>query len=1085
MKHRRVVWASAATAAALLATLTSAAGADEVPAAPLAPARAAPAPAAASERVGASLAGETGAVTAFVELTTTPAAQEFADQKARGAGDGQAAEAARATRQRTDVQADRVLDVLRDKDPGTKAVARTTNAVPGVVVTADAAEVRALAALPEVKAVRRAVPKSVRNSGAVRLTRAVQAWQRTGLLGDGVRIGVIDTGIDYTHADFGGPGTREAYQAVDRTGPWTPTPKVVGGHDFVGDDYTGADTVPAPDPNPIDCQGHGTHVAGSAAGYGQNADGSTFTGDYSSLTPGVLNTMRVGPGTAPRASLYALKVFGCTGTTGLAGQAMDWALDPNGDGDFSDHLDVVNLSLGADYGAQDDPDNLFVRKLVQHGVVVVAAAGNGGDLYDIGGSPGNTPEALTVANSRDSFAVLDGVSVTGAGDEPGQYSVAYTGYPELDRTAPVVTVADPANADGCAPVDQDLAGKYVWLAWDDVDATRKCGSAPRTEHAAAAGAVGVLLPSTRDSFIAAIGGTAAIPVFQFTRTASERVRPLVEAGGAEVRMRGALRGSVLSDSPRLGDTITPTSSRGVRGAVAAKPDVAAPGDTITSAHSGTGAAGVSQSGTSMASPHVAGIAALVRQKHPGWSVEEVKAALVNTATADVKSGDDNTSGLPEAPMRVGAGRVNASAAVGTDLLAMVEDDPGSVGVSFGPVEVAGQVTRTKVVTVVNKSRLPRAVTVNYQSTTEVPGTRFDVWPPAMAVPPGGSARVRVVLRVDGDALRKVGDPTVQAEQSGVARQFLAEASGRIVLKSVDRVLRVPVYAAPKPVAEVSATGLAFEGDQGVLRLGGRGLAQGEGARAYRSLVSAFELHGTSPRLPDCTDDVQTDCAVNETAKGGDLRYVGATSTAPGDRSAGALLAFGVATWHNWATLGTGTTPEVRIDTDRDGNADYRIRVVKPTTNGHVVADVWLARTTRASDNAVVDEQPVNGQHGEVDTNVMDSDVVVLPVSLTALGIDPGGTSARLDYGVRTTGAYPAPGNDGGYVDRMGAAMSFDPLKPGYWVRGESAMTWVSAPGTRLTVLRDQAALAEDKAEGLLLLHHHNASGSRAEVVRPG
>ncbi|ROP38856.1 S8 family peptidase [Saccharothrix texasensis] len=1068
MTFHRAVCASAATAA-LLGTLLVGSASGAGPAArPLPPDRTGHENGhgtGSSERVGSTLARATGPVTAFVELSTAPAGRAYGDEKARGGQDPAAA--ARAARLHVDVQADQVLTALRGKDSGTREVAKTRNAVPGVVVTADAASLRGLASLPEVKSVRRTVPKSVRNAGAAELTRAARVWRDTGRYGEGMRIGIIDTGIDYTHADFGGPGTAAAYDAVDRTAPWTPTAKVVGGHDFAGDAYDSTkpeQAVPAPDPNPLDCQSHGTHVAGTAAGYGENADGTTFTGDHSALTPQDLAGMRIGPGTAPKASLYALKVFGCTGSTELVGPALDWSLDPNGDGDFGDHLDVVNLSLGGDYRGQDDPDSLFVRKVVEHGVVVVAAAGNGGDLYDVGGSPANTPEALAVANTRDAFALLDGVEVAGA-RQAGQYSKSYPGYAALDVTLPVVPVADPENLDGCAPITEDLNGRFVWLEWDEDDATRECGSGVRTDNAEAAGAEGVLLPAISAHFKAAIAGNAGIPVFQFTRAATDAVRPALTGGTLQVRMLGSLRNAVPTTTPTLADTITPSSSRGSRGATAAKPDVAAPGDTIVSASVGTGSDAVSMGGTSMAAPHVAGIAALVREARPEWTVEEVKAAIVNTATGDVTDGDDHTTGTPEAPMRVGAGRVDALDAVGVDLLAMVADDPGTVGVSFGPVEAASTLTVRKAVEVVNKSDRPRTAFLSYQPATTVPGATFGVWPPAVVVPPGGTASVEVALTVTPEELRKVADPTVEKVQADVARQFLAEASGRLLVRSGDRTLRVPVYAAPKPVADVAAVD---RGD-GTVELGGHALDQGEGDEAYRSLVSVVRLQGSSPELPDCADEVQADCAVNGSAKGGDLRYAGAGVGA-------GMLAFGVVTWHDWVTLGLTNSPEVRIDTTGDGVPDYAVRAGKPSVGEVVTADVWLARTVRLADGEVVDEQPLNGRYGDVDTNVMDSDVVVLPVALTALGIDPAAGSAPLTYTVVMSGSYPAPGNADGLVDRIATPMAFDPLRPGLGV--EDGVTFVAEPGAVLRVRRDGSGVDGS----LLLLHHHNASGDRAQVL---
>lgn len=1046
-------------------------------------------------KVSDRLAAAKGRVTAFVELEAKPAVDTYAEQTGRGASKQQAREAAKATRNDTGKVVDRVVDDLRGKDRATKEVYRTANGVPGVVVQADAAKVRELAQRADVKSIRTVVPKSRQNSSAVQLTNTLKAWQQYGKLGEDTRIGIIDTGIDYTHADFDGPGTIEAFEAIDETkvdASYFPTAKVVGGYDFVGNAYdAGSDdpavNTPKPDPNPLDCNGHGSHVAGTAAGFGVNADGTTFKGDYTKLTPEALDAMRIGPGTAPKALLYALKVFGCDGSTNVTAQALDWALDPDGDGDFSDHLDVVNLSLGSDYGAPDDPDSLFVRKLNASGVLTVFSAGNGGDLYDIGGSPGSTPEALTVASTRDVYVLRDAVEVTApanvAGRKPGQHSQSFN-YEGVSVSAPVVALGDAGNRDGCLPFSAAdkaaVAGKIVWLEWDDNDATRRCGSAGRANNASNAGAVGALFTSQLEHFNAGIAGNALIPVLQLTGSATAELRPALTAGTLVVRLGGDLAVSLKTYDPAIVDTPSSFTSRGVRGPVV-KPDVAAPGDTIASALVGSGNKPQVNSGTSMAAPHVAGIAALVRQVHPDWTPAEVKAAVMNSAGSDVKA-----AGETYAPNRVGAGRVDGKAAVENQVLAFVEDAPGAVSASFGVVEVAKPVSLTKTIKVVNKSTKWVDYAVGYEALTQIPGVRYELSANTVRLSPRGIARVKVTLKIDDPkALRKTVDPTVEPLHLDVPRQFLADASGRVVLtpKSGSSVaLRVPVYSAPKPVADVNApSSVRANGNgQAVLNLTGRGVDQG----AYRSLVSVLELQASSPRLPECRRNVTTNCVLNDTAKGGDLRYVGAASTAPLARAQGrpqdALLAFGIATWGNWYNLGGNTIPFVDIDTDGDGAFDYEVYATKLTDT-----DLLVAVTVNLRTGATVDIQGVNGQFGDVDTNVFDTNVVVLPVLLSALDIDASADTSRLSYQVGVSGFYLAPGATDGLVDSIPNPLSFDPLKPGLWVQGggDAALSYLARPGTALVVNRDAAALAADGADSLLVLHHHNATGDKVDVVK--
>ena len=253
----------------------------------------------------------------------------------------------------------------------------------GVRVRVAASEIANLRALPGVRSVARVTKFRPDNITSVPAIGAPQVWDKYKVRGKGVSIGIIDSGIDYLHADFGGAGDPAAYDAnnknVIEAGTF-PTAKVVGGFDFAGPTYNADDddSVPAPDPDPLDGNGHGSHVAGTAAGIG---------------VPG-----SVGQGVAPEAKLYALKVFNDTeGSTNLVSEAIEWALDPNGDGNMKDHLDVINMSLGSPFGEPGDPSAISADNAANLGIIVVTSAGNEGPIPYITGSPGIAPSVISTA----------------------------------------------------------------------------------------------------------------------------------------------------------------------------------------------------------------------------------------------------------------------------------------------------------------------------------------------------------------------------------------------------------------------------------------------------------------------------------------------------------------------------------------------------------------------------------------------------------------------------------------------------------------------------------------------------------------
>lgn len=999
--------------------------------------------------------------------------------------------------------AEQLAGAVRRSAPGSRELYRTQTLLTGVAVSAPATALPALSRLPGVRAVHSIALKERVNGHSVPLLGAPAVWAGLpGNTGRGVSIGIVDSGLDYTHADFGGPGTEQAYLGVDgaKAAPkgLFPTEKVFGGRDLVGDAYDPGGTegsTPQPDANPLDCalNGHGTHVAGTAAGYGVTTAGQTYRGPYSqNLDPA---GFEVAPGAAPEARLFAIRVFGCDGATDQVTQALELAADPDGDGDLTDRLDVVNLSLGSPFGGPDDADAIAADRLAELGTVVVAAAGNEGDVYAIGGSPGTAPRVLTVAASVDPHGDADGLRVLApdalAGLVPAHWSAKYQHWDDREVQGQLALPVD--QSDGCTAFSAAdaarLKGKIALLAWRTKAPDRACGSALRADHAADAGALGALFAADGDH-LGELAGNDRVPVAILARADGERLQRAVADGPVTVQLAtpgNPLHGAVSQDQPQRTDTLTSFTSRGIGLPGLVKPDLAAPGETIWSAKAGAGSGGMREDGTSMAAPHAAGLAALVRAAHPDWSVAQVKAALMNT-TGDTWLGDDH-SGPVYGPERTGAGRARVDLAVATPAVAYATGSEldGVVGLSFGPVPVTGATALSREVELRSFADRPLEYRTGYLPATELPGATFELTPDRVTVPAGGTARVTVTLRVPGGLERKP-DPTLDLLQGGKARSYRGELSGRLLLTPAEAGLpglRVPLFAAPHATSDLTAGPQVRAAGNVLLSLTGTGAPAAQGA-----LVSAFALGGEAARWPDCLPGATEEeknanvCVTRPADRAANLRAAGAASDAPavsGEPLENGTLYLAASLWAPAATpVGVFA---VRASLDTDGDQVTDVVVAADRLKG---SDVLVARTFDARTGEELDVQPLNARWGDTDTGLLDSDTMVLPVRLAKL---PGlkQSTSKIRYGLWTGFAAPGLPDPAEALSSIGLngerpTLSIDVLNPALDVRsGAGGPAAVAAPAQLAGVLEVRRRNAG--ADRLLLVHHLNADGRRMQVVR--
>ncbi|MBI4312839.1 MAG: S8 family serine peptidase [Chloroflexi bacterium] len=749
-------------------------------------------------------------------------------------------------------------------------------ALNGIHAVVDAGKLVELAALPQVSRVHRTKTVSRNLETSVPFIFGGLTREQLGLDGTGVTIAVIDTGIDYTHVAFGGSGDVAAYAANDPTvvEPGTfPTAKVIGGIDLVGEFFDpGCDnpgeppacsTIPTPDADPLDLEGHGTHVASTAAG----------------LAGG-----EVSQGVAPGARLLAVKVFGPGSTSdAIIAAAIEFALDPNQDGDTSDRVYVMNMSLGSPFGGDSSPDAVAANAAAELGVLVVASAGNNGDIPFVTGSPASASGAISVAASNDPGILIQQAQVLGSAGADREYeSVEFPFAPPLAATGPlsgptlfVGPACDVGGSGGPNPfAPASLAGKIPLVQ------RGACRFDEKVLNVQEAGAIAAVM------FNNAPGGEpfagAGDPIVSI---------PAVMIGNADgLAIRQALLPTTTfaldpAKMAAIPDRLQGFTSRGPRFAGSVlKPDISAPGGAIRAAAAGTGGGAISLSGTSMSSPHIAGVAALLRQLHPDWSAEEIRSLMMNTTT------DNLRGGVPYPLSRMGAGRVQVAVAAHTQSVVT----PSSL--SFGVVEDdSGDESFLRRLTVSNKSTVDKTfqLSSSFLFPNDDEGSVIITHPRTVSVDAGESKTFSFRVEVDFEAL--VPESSFE-EYEGFLHLVETTPGGDS--------LRVPFHIVPIARSEAEA-----EEDDGAIDIQNDGVRPTDIDLFQAGVEDPKEdLFTEAPGLPDRPDDWL------------DIRHTGARALETPD---GRVVEFAVAV-HGNRSVGNLMVTTVLMDVNKDGTPDYAL-----------------------------------------------------------------------------------------------------------------------------------------------------------------
>ncbi len=771
-----------------------------------------------------------------------------------------------------DAQSGILTELKRRKVPVMGAVQVLVNAV---FVSATRETAAQLSSIPGVAFVVPAPPLYMDLNRALDLQNVPAAWSALGgasNAGAGIKIAVIDSGIDQNHPGFQDPSVTPPSGFPKGDANYTNN-KVIVARSYVTLDSVGYDpsdpvaTSHPDDYSPRDRVGHGTAIAMIAAGVQNTAPGGTIQG------------------VAPKAFLGNYKIIGSPSINPFARTAaFQQALQDA----FMDGMDIVTFSLSegdpAFYGPLDagnaacghdgfcDLEASAVASAVQNGMVVVVSAGNDGNIgqriptLNTIHTPGTSPDAITVGASMNSHVFYQTVRVN-----PGSKTInaLFGDGPHIASplSAPLVDITATGNDGlGCSSLPSgSLAGKIVLIQRGGV-----CSFSDKINNAQNAGAIGVILyqaSGQETPFSTLFAQDTGIPAVMIGYSDGVALKSfLASNSGTTATLDPAL--TAIEATP---DTIWPASSRGPSPGTFAltptsviKPELVAVGvnvytatqtlDPNGEAYNASGYTSVT--GTSYAVPMVAGAAALVKQKFPSLSPAQIKSALVNTASQTVA----DESGSPGSVNSVGAGKLNAGDAV--NVAAVLE--PATI--EFGPLVAASlPISRTITITNVSGSDAtftftpqPRgsssaAVTIRPSPLLLKAGTHDSVTVTLSGTRPGpGSYEGSIVVTGAGPTLHV---PYQFLVASGVPADFFAIGNGGFLggtgdvgweldMRLIDQ-YGVPVTGSPLNVVPTQGGGTVTGGDKQTFALGNAAvfvnLGPNQGDQIFQATTGGLNL----------------------------------------------------------------------------------------------------------------------------------------------------------------------------------------------------------------------------------------------------